>query len=117
MKAGGSRFGTMFNHIQIVMVSNYLLIADWGLLNTHAGVILPQLANGFGIFLLRQHLPVFPQALLDAARIDGASEITTLFLAAAVLRDAASGAGFAGGSWTQGLRAAGEALTRTCLRG
>ena len=71
--------GTMFIPIQIVMVSNYLLIADWGLLNTHAGVILPQLANGFGIFLLRQHLRVFPQALLDAARIDGANEITTLF--------------------------------------
>lgn len=50
-----------------------------GLLNTHAGVILPQVANGFGIFLLRQHLRVFPQALLDAARIDGASNLTALF--------------------------------------
>ena len=71
--------GTMFVPVQIVMVSNYLLIGEWGLLNTHAGVILPQLANGFGIFLLRQHLRVFPQALLDAARIDGANEVTALF--------------------------------------
>ena len=71
--------GTMFIPVQIVMVSNYLLISDWGLLNTHAGVILPQLANGFGIFLLRQHLRVFPQALLDAARIDGANNVTALF--------------------------------------
>ena len=69
----------MFIPVQIVMVSNYLLISDWGLLNTHAGVILPQVANGFGIFLLRQHLRVFPQALLDAARIDGASNLTALF--------------------------------------
>ena len=71
--------GTMFIPVQIVMVSNYLLISDWGLLNTHAGVILPQVANGFGIFLLRQHLRVFPQALLDAARIDGATNVTALF--------------------------------------
>lgn len=71
--------GTMFIPVQIVMVSNYLLIGEWGLLNTHAGVILPQIANGFGIFLLRQHLRVFPQALLDAARIDGAGEVTVLF--------------------------------------
>lgn len=71
--------GTMFIPVQIVMVSNYLLISDWGLLNTHAGVILPQVANGFGIFLLRQHLRVFPQALLDAARIDGANNVTALF--------------------------------------
>jgi sn-glycerol 3-phosphate transport system permease protein len=71
--------GTMFIPVQIVMVSNYLLISEWNLLNTHTGVILPQLANGFGIFLLRQHLRVFPQALLDAARIDGASNVTALF--------------------------------------
>ena len=71
--------GTMFIPVQIVMVSNYLLISEWDLLNTHAGVILPQVANGFGIFLLRQHLRVFPQGLLDAARIDGASNLTALF--------------------------------------
>jgi sn-glycerol 3-phosphate transport system permease protein len=46
----------MFIPIEIVMVSTYLLIAHWGLLNTHAGVILPQLAHGFGNFLLRQQL-------------------------------------------------------------
>lgn len=71
--------GTMFIPIQVVMLSNYLLVSEWGLLNTYAGVILPQLANGFGIFLLRQHLVVFPQALLDAARIDGAGEAAVLF--------------------------------------
>jgi sn-glycerol 3-phosphate transport system permease protein len=70
--------GTMFIPIQTIMVSNYLLISEWNLLNTYAGVILPQVANGFGIFLLRQHLRVFPQALLDAARIDGAGEMMAL---------------------------------------
>ncbi len=71
--------GTMFIPVQVIMVPNYLLISRWDLLNTYTGVILPQIANGFGIFLLRQHLRVFPQALLDAARIDGAGEVTVLF--------------------------------------
>lgn len=52
----------MFIPVQVVMVSNYLLISGWGLLNSYTGVVLPQLANGFGVFLLRQHLRVFPQA-------------------------------------------------------
>lgn len=71
--------GTMFIPIQVIMVSNYLLVSDWGLLNSYTGVVLPQVANGFGIFLLRQHLRVFPQPLLEAARIDGAGELTVLF--------------------------------------
>lgn len=71
--------GTIFIPVQVIMVSNYLLVSEWGLLNSYGGVILPQVANGFGIFLLRQHLRVFPQALLDAARIDGAGEVTALF--------------------------------------
>lgn len=70
---------TMFIPIQVVMVSNYLLIANWGLLNNYLGVILPQVVDAFGIFLLYQHLRVFPKALIDAARIDGAGELVILF--------------------------------------
>ena len=71
--------GTMFIPIQVIMVSNYLLISDWGLLNTYAAAILPQAASAFGVFFLRQQLRLFPQSLLDAARIDGAGELTVLF--------------------------------------
>lgn len=70
---------TMFIPLQVVMVSNYLLVANWGLLNSYLGVILPQGVNAFGTFLLYQHLRVFPEALIDAARIDGASELVILF--------------------------------------
>ncbi|HLT58170.1 MAG: carbohydrate ABC transporter permease [Limnochordales bacterium] len=71
--------GTMFIPIQVIMVSNYLLVSDWGLLNTYAAAILPQAASAFGVFFLRQQLRLFPQSLLDAARIDGAGELTVLF--------------------------------------
>jgi multiple sugar transport system permease protein len=45
-----------------------------GLINTYWAVILPASASIFGIFLIRQYALSIPDALLDAARIDGASE-------------------------------------------
>ena len=69
---------TMFIPIQVIMVSNYLMISDWGMVNTFAAVVLPQMANAFGIFLMRQHLRVFPESLLEAARIDGAGEMRVI---------------------------------------
>jgi len=71
--------GAMFIPIQVIMVPNYLLMSDWDLLNTYAAAVLPQMASAFGIFFLRQQLRLFPQSLLDAARIDGAGELTVLF--------------------------------------
>jgi multiple sugar transport system permease protein len=44
------------------------------LINTYGGVIVPGMASIFGIFLIRQYLLAIPDSLLDAARIDGASE-------------------------------------------
>lgn len=59
----------------VTYIPNYLLIARWDLINTLPGMILPMLgvSLGFGIFLLRQHFMSFPQEVLEAARIDGAS--------------------------------------------
>jgi multiple sugar transport system permease protein len=45
-----------------------------GLINTYWGVIIPSMASIFGIFLIRQYAISIPDDLLDAARIDGASE-------------------------------------------
>jgi multiple sugar transport system permease protein len=56
------------------MLPLFLLLKSLGLINTLAGVIVPGLANIFGIFLIRQHAKSIPDSLLDAARIDGASE-------------------------------------------
>jgi multiple sugar transport system permease protein len=52
----------------------FVIVANIGLVNTHAGLILPFLAGAFGVFLMRQFIGGIPDELLDAARVDGAGE-------------------------------------------
>jgi putative chitobiose transport system permease protein len=54
------------------------LFRDWGLRNTYAGLILPALANGTAIFLLRQFFLGIPKQLKEAALVDGAGWFTIL---------------------------------------
>ena len=56
------------------MVPLFLLLKHLGLVNTYGGIIVPALASIFGIFLVRQYALSIPDDLLEAARIDGASE-------------------------------------------
>jgi multiple sugar transport system permease protein len=49
-----------------------------GLSDSYLGVILPWLANAFGIFLMRQYISEIPDELLEAARLDGSSELRIL---------------------------------------
>ncbi len=70
---------TLFVPIQVVMVSNYLLTSDLGLINTFSGVILPQFSHAFPLFLLYQHLKKYPEEIIESARIDGAGELAVLF--------------------------------------
>jgi multiple sugar transport system permease protein len=60
--------------VQVAMLPLFLLIKALGLVNNYGGVIVPGLASIFGIFLVRQYALAIPDDLLDAARIDGASE-------------------------------------------
>ena len=60
---------------QVGMLPLFLLLKELGLINTYAGVVVPGLASIFGIFLIRQYALAIPDSLLDAARIDGASEL------------------------------------------
>lgn len=64
---------------QVTMLPNYVLLSHLGLLNTVAGVVVPQLASAFSVLLLRQHLKGFPSELLEAARADGMSSWTILW--------------------------------------
>jgi multiple sugar transport system permease protein len=59
---------------QVAMVPLFLLLKQMGLVNTYWGVIVPAMASIFGMFLVRQYALSIPDDLLDAARIDGASE-------------------------------------------
>jgi multiple sugar transport system permease protein len=60
---------------QVAMFPLFLLLKEIHLVNTLAGVIIPGLASIFGIFLVRQYAQSIPDDLLDAARMDGASEL------------------------------------------
>lgn len=60
---------------QVAMLPLFLLLKQFGLINTYWGVIIPGMASIFGIFLIRQYLLAIPDTLLDAARMDGANEL------------------------------------------
>ncbi|WP_295034779.1 carbohydrate ABC transporter permease, partial [uncultured Microbacterium sp.] len=55
------------------------LFQNWGLSDSYAGLILPALANGFAIFVLRQFFLGIPGELLDAAEVDGLGRFATLW--------------------------------------
>lgn len=59
---------------QVAMLPLFLEMRALGLVNSYAGVIVPAAASIFGIFLIRQFALSIPESLLEAARIDGATE-------------------------------------------
>jgi multiple sugar transport system permease protein len=66
--------GVMLVPAQVAMIPLFLMLKQVGLVNSYAGVLIPSLANVFGIFLVRQYALGIPDELLEAARIDGAGE-------------------------------------------
>lgn len=58
----------------IYMVPQFSITLQLGLMNTYAGMIVPHLANVFGLFLMRQYIDQIPRDLFAAAQIDGARE-------------------------------------------
>jgi len=64
---------------QVIIVPLFLVVSELGLLSDYWGVILPRAAEAFGIFMVRQFMVSIPDELLEAARIDGASELTIFF--------------------------------------
>lgn len=65
---------TIMIPFEVIMIPLYLIVTKLGLQNSYAGLIAPFLVTAFGIFLMRQFYVPFPDEILDAARIDGASE-------------------------------------------
>ncbi|WP_217916304.1 carbohydrate ABC transporter permease [Duganella sp. BJB1802] len=59
---------------QVAMLPLFLLLKYMGLVNSYGAVLVPAMAGIFGIFLVRQYALTIPDALLEAARMDGASE-------------------------------------------
>ncbi|MEM7799321.1 MAG: carbohydrate ABC transporter permease, partial [Chloroflexota bacterium] len=67
---------TLMIPLQVLLLPRFLLIARLGWLNTYWSVIGPHMADPFGLFFARQFMLQIPDELLEAARLDGASEFT-----------------------------------------
>ena len=65
---------TLMIPFEVIMIPLYLIVTKLGFQDSYLGLITPFLVSAFGIFLMRQYYISFPDAMLDAARIDGASE-------------------------------------------
>jgi multiple sugar transport system permease protein len=61
---------------EVAMIPGFLLLRDLNLLNTFGALVLPGLANGYSIFLLKGFFDSVPRELYEAADIDGAGELT-----------------------------------------
>lgn len=70
---------TMFLPPIVTLIPLYRMVGWMGFDGRLIGVIVPNLANAFGIFLMRQFIKGVPDELIEAARLDGASELRILF--------------------------------------
>jgi multiple sugar transport system permease protein len=66
---------TIMIPFQTYMVPLYLLALKFKVLNSYVGLIFPFIVSSFGIFFMRQNMQSIPDSLLDAAKIDGASNL------------------------------------------
>ncbi len=69
---------TMFIPFTVIMIPNYLTLSKMGLINNPVGVMLPQLADAMGIFLMRQSMKGIPKSLLEVARLDKVGHVKSL---------------------------------------
>ncbi len=69
-----SIMATMMIPFETIMVPMYMVVMNLHMQNTYAGLIIPFMVNAFAVFQMRQYIITFPDDILDAARIDGASE-------------------------------------------
>ena len=74
----GGTLITMMVPAQLVFLPLFVLFAKWHLINTYASLILPFATSAFNIFMLRQTFNQMPRELVEAARLDGASEFKTV---------------------------------------
>jgi len=65
---------TMMISFIVILIPEYIIMRDLGVLDTYGGLIIPGMLTAFGVFMMRQFIMTLPDAYLDAARIDGCSE-------------------------------------------
>lgn len=102
----GLLLATLFLPGMMFLVPNFLTVANLGLLNSYAGVIIPGLAGVFGVFFMRQFFESLPRELEEAAYIDGATRLQTfLYIALPLSKPALATLGIITflGSWNDFL--------------
>ena len=64
---------------ELVIITNFVTITDWGLRNTFLGLILPSVTSVFYIYLLKENFEQIPDELYKAAKVDGTSDFKYLW--------------------------------------
>jgi len=59
---------------EVTQIPRYLIVDRLGMIDTYAGLIIPSLAGTYGLFLMKQFMEQLPTELIEAAKVDGASE-------------------------------------------
>ncbi|MGM9934021.1 carbohydrate ABC transporter permease [uncultured Clostridium sp.] len=75
----GVIMSTMMIPAQLVFLPVFIMFSKYKMVNSYASLILPFASSAFGIFMLRQAFMQVPQELLEAARLDDASEMKIMF--------------------------------------
>ena len=64
---------------ELVVITNFVTITNWGMRNTFWGLILPSVTSVFYIYLLKENFEQIPEELYKAAKVDGTSDLKYLF--------------------------------------
>ncbi len=67
--------GSLMVPFEVVLIPNYVTVANLGWLNTYAGIVVPGAGVAFGAFLLFQSFESLPPEIIEAARLDGVSRL------------------------------------------
>ncbi|TMC77671.1 MAG: carbohydrate ABC transporter permease [Chloroflexi bacterium] len=70
---------TLILPLEVIMIPLWLTVKSLGWENSYAGLIVPVVADAFGVLLMRQYFLSLPSELVDAARVDGAGHLRTFF--------------------------------------
>ena len=65
--------------MQITFLPIYFMFSKMGLMDTYTALIVPFISNPFGIFMLRQYFMQVPSEVIEAAKLDNASELKIMF--------------------------------------
>ncbi|KAF0815238.1 L-arabinose transport system permease protein AraQ [Andreprevotia sp. IGB-42] len=75
----GVLLATLMVPMEVGIVPNFLTLSGLGWIDSYAAAVLPNIASAFGVFLMKQYFEELPGEVLEAARVDGASEWQVLW--------------------------------------